>query len=131
MASEYPSDDIEAFTFSGRKVFQNEDVEQFRDACRPPRWKGEIYGNADEGEEALEGLRFRKEDGGRLYVWHDVEKDSEEEEILDRYLVIVDVCKGHTKNADFADILVLDRLYMMDGEQMVKVADLVAAACSK
>lgn len=93
------------------------------DACRPPRWKGEIYGNADEGEEALEGLRFRKEDGGRLYVWHDVEKDSEEEEILDRYLVIVDVCKGHTKNADFADILVLDRLYMMDGEQPVVAAE--------
>lgn len=123
MASEYPSDDIEAFTFSGRKVFQNEDVEQFRDACRPPRWKGEIYGNADEGEEALEGLRFRKEEGGRLYVWHDVEKDSEEEEILDRYLVIVDVCKGHTKKADFADILVLDRLYMMDGEQPVVAAE--------
>lgn len=115
MASEYPSDDIEAFTFSGRKVFSSEDVEQFRPACRAPRWIGEIYGSADEGEKAIEGLRFKKEADGRLFMWHDVER-SDEEEVTDRYLVIVDVCKGHTKNADFADILVIDRLSMMDGE---------------
>ena len=115
MASEYPSDDIEAFTYSGRKVFSSEDVEQFRPACRVPRWIGEIYGSADEGEKAIEGLRFKKEADGRLFMWHDVER-SDEEEVTDRYLVIVDVCKGHTKNADFADILVIDRLSMMDGE---------------
>lgn len=115
MASEYPSDDIEAFTYSGRKVFSSEDVEQFRSACRAPRWIGEIYGSADEGEKAIEGLRFKKEADGRLFMWHDVER-SDEEEVTDRYLVIVDVCKGHTKNADFADILVIDRLSMMDGE---------------
>ena len=115
MASEYPSDDIEAFTYSGRKVFSSEDVEQFRPACRAPRWIGEIYGNADEGEKAIEGLRFKKEADGRLFMWHDVER-SDEEEVTDRYLVIVDVCKGHTKNADFADILVIDRLSMMDGQ---------------
>ena len=122
MASEYPSDDIEAFTYSGRKVFNNEDVEQFRPACRAPRWKGEIYGNADEGAEALSGLRFRKEDDGRLFIWHDVEK-SEDEEVTDRYLVVVDVCKGHTKNADFADIVVFDRIYMIDGEPPVVAAE--------
>ena len=115
MASEYPSDDIEAFTYSGRKVFSSEDVEQFRPACRAPRWIGEIYGSADEGEKAIEGLRFKKEADGRLFMWHDVER-SDEEEVTDRYLVVVDVCKGHTKNADFADILVIDRLAMMDGE---------------
>lgn len=115
MASEYPSDDIEAFTYSGRKVFSSEDVEQFRPACRAPRWIGEIYGSADEGEKAIEGLRFKKEADGRLFMWHDVER-SDTEEVTDRYLVIVDVCKGHTKNADFADILVIDRLSMMDGE---------------
>lgn len=115
MASEYPSDDIEAFTYSGRKVFSSEDVEQFRAACRAPRWIGEIYGSADEGEKAIEGLRFKKEADGRLFMWHDVER-SDEEEVTDRYLVIVDVCKGHTKNADFADILVIDRLSMMDSE---------------
>ena len=115
MASEYPSDDIEAFTYSGRKVFSSEDVEQFRPACRAPRWIGEIYGSADEGEKAIEGLRFKKEADGRLFMWHDVER-SDIEEVTDRYLVVVDVCKGHTKNADFADILVIDRLAMIDGE---------------
>lgn len=122
MASEYPSDDIEAFTFSGRKVFSSEDVELFRPACRTPRWRGEIYGAADEGEKAIDGLRFKKSDDGQLFIWHDVET-SEEEEVLDRYLVVVDVCKGHTKNADFADILVIDRLFMMDGEPPVVAAE--------
>ena len=115
IASEYPSDDIEAFTYSGRKVFSSEDVEQFRPACRAPRWIGEIYGSADEGEKAIEGLRFKKEADGRLFMWHDVER-SDTEEVTDRYLVVVDVCKGHTKNADYADILVIDRLGMMDGD---------------
>ena len=122
MASEYPSDDIEAFTYSGRKVFSNEDVEQFRAACKAPRLKGEVYGAADEGEKALEGIRFKKEVDGRLFIWHDVER-SESEKVTDRYLVIVDVCKGHTKNADFADILVLDRLNMIDGEPPVVAAE--------
>ena len=122
MASEYPSDDIEAFTYSGRKVFSSEDVEQFRPACRAPRWIGEIYGSADEGEKAIEGLRFKKEADGRLFMWHDVEK-SDDEEVTDQYLVIVDVCKGHTKNADFADILVLNRQPMMDGEPPVVAAE--------
>ena len=122
MASEYPSDDIEAFTYSGRKVFSSEDVEQFRPACRAPRWIGEIYGSADEGEKSIEGLRFKKEADGRLFMWHDVEK-SDDEEVTDQYLVIVDVCKGHTKNADFADILVLNRQPMMDGEPPVVAAE--------
>lgn len=122
MASEYPSDDIEAFTFSGRKVFSNEDVEQFRSACRPPRFKGEICGAADEGEDALNNLRFKRDQDGLLYMWHDVDND-DEVEVLHRYLVTVDVCKGHTKTADFADILVLDRLPMIDGEPPVVAAE--------
>lgn len=112
MASEYPSDDIEAFAFSGRHVFQNADVEQFRPACKPPKWVGEIYGRADEGEDALENLRFVREENGRLFMWQDVERD-EEEEVLDQYLVVVDVCRGHTEKADFADIIVINRGYMM------------------
>ena len=48
---------------------------------------------------------------------------SDDEEVTDQYLVIVDVCKGHTKNADFADILVLNRQPMMDGEPPVVAAE--------
>lgn len=122
MASEFPSDDIEAFTFSGRRVFSNADVEQFRPACRPPKYKGDIYGRADEGEEALENLRFVREENGLLSMWQDVERD-DTEIITNRYLVVVDVCKGHTKNADFADILVIDRIYMIDAEPPSVVAE--------
>lgn len=122
MASEYPSDDEEAFAFSGRKVFHKDEVEQFRNACRAPRWIGEIYGRADEGEQALEGLRFKKHPDGRLYMWQDVEKD-DTDIVLHRYLVVVDVCKGHTETADFADILVLDRLPMIDGDPPEVVAE--------
>lgn len=123
MASECPSNDIEAFTFTGRRVFSNEDVEQFRSGCKPPKFRGEIYGYADEGEQALENLRLRKEENGRFFVWQDVEKDTDDEEVLDRYLVIVDVCKGQTKKADFADILVIDRIFMIDAEPPVVVAE--------
>ncbi len=122
MASEFPSDDIEAFTFSGRKVFSNDDVEQFRSSCRVARWRGEIYGNADSGEMALEGLRFKREENGRLLVWHDVER-YDDVEVTDRYLVVVDVCKGHTKDADYADIWVLDRMPMIDGDLPVMAAE--------
>lgn len=123
MASEFPSDDIEAFTFSGRKVFSSEDVEKFRGDCRAPRWRGDIFGLADTGKDAKEGLRFVKDKNGQLCMWHDVERDDYGEEVLDRYLVVVDVCKGHTKNADFADILVIDRIYMMWGDYPVVAAE--------
>lgn len=123
MAYMYPSDDVEAFLFSGRKVFAYEDVMQFKAACRPPRAIGEIYGRADVGEEAVKDLRFRKEEGGRLFMWSDVEKDTPDATVTDRYLVVVDVAKGHTEHADFADILVLDRLPIMDGDPPVVVAE--------
>ena len=77
---------------------------------------------ADDGEDALKNKKKKKENDGQLFMWHDVEKGSEEI-VFDRYLVVVDVCKGHTKNADFADILVLDRLHMMDGEPPVVAAE--------
>lgn len=121
MASEYPSNDIEAFTFSGNRVFASEDVKKLLKTCRPPKMMGEIYGRGNEGEEALENIRIRKEENGRLWIWQDVERD-EDEEISDRYLVVVDVCKGHTKRADYAVIAVFDRIYMMDGDKPSLVA---------
>ena len=121
MASEYPSNDIEAFTFSGTHVFKNEDIEQFRPACKPPKMIGEIYGREDTGKKALEKLRFKAEKDGLLWVWQDVEYD-DDEIVLYRYLVTVDVCKGHTKRADYSVITVFDRLYMMDMDKPTVVA---------
>lgn len=123
MASECPTNDIEAFSFSGRKVFYEEDVAQFKDGCKPPRLIGEVYGDADKEEKAIQNVRFRKDAEGRLFIWHDVEKGSEEEDVVDRYLVVVDVAKGMSQKADFADILVIDRLPMIDGDPPVIAAE--------
>lgn len=122
MASEAPSDDIEAFTFAGRKVFDDEDVERMRPSCKPPKLIGEIYGKWDSGAGCLEDIRIRKEENGRLKIWQDVEKDTPEERISNRYLVVVDVCKGMSAKADLAVIAVFDRLYMIDGEPPTIVA---------
>mgnify|MGYP006988862640 CR=1 FL=1 len=121
MASEYPSNDIEAFTFSGRRVFPDEDIEQFRAACRLPKYTGEVYGKDDTGTDALENLRFKREKTGRLFMWEDVEPD-EDEIVTERYLVVVDVCKGMSAKADWSVITVFDRLWMMEGEGPTVVA---------
>lgn len=121
MAAEYPSDDVEAFAFSGRKVFNDEDVEMFRPACRPPRWTGEIYGRDDIGAEALENLQFRQVRNGRLAIWEDVERD-DDEMVTDQYLVVVDVCKGTSEKADYAVIAVFNRILMLDSQPPAVVA---------
>lgn len=121
MASEYPSNDIEAFTFSGTRVFPDDDIERFRSACRPPKWMGEIYGKDDSGPDALENLRFKREKYGRLAMWEDVELD-DDEIVTERYLVVVDVCKGMSAKADWSVITVFDRLWMMEGEGPTVVA---------
>lgn len=122
MASECPSDDIEAFAFSGRKVFADEDIERLRPSCKPPKYIGEIYGKWDSGAEALEHLQFRKEKNGQLWIWSDVEPDEPDEKVTNRYLVVVDVCKGLSAKADFAVIAVFDRIWMMDGDPPSLVA---------
>ena len=121
MASEYPSNDVEAFTFSGRRVFPDDDIEQLRPACRPPKYTGEVYGKGDAGADALENLRFKREKYGRLAMWEDVEPD-EDEIVTERYLVVVDVCKGMSAKADWSVITVFDRLWMMEGEGPTVVA---------
>ena len=122
MASECPSNDIEAFTFSGRKVFSDDDIDKLRPSCKPPKYIGEIYGKWDSGAEALEHLQFRKEKNGQLWIWSDVEPDEPDEKVTNRYLVVVDVCKGLSAKADFAVIAVFDRIWMMDGDPPSLVA---------
>ena len=122
MASEAPSNDTEAFTFAGRKVFDDEDVKRMRSSCKPPKFVGDIYGKWDSGAGCLEDLRIRKEENGRLQVWQDVERDTPEERVNNRYLVVVDVCRGLSEHADLAVIAVFDRIYMIDGEPPTIVA---------
>ena len=113
MASEFPSDDIEAFVHSGARVFDKYHVEALRQSCRPPKYIGEVYADEDSGKGALKNVRFAEDGQGLFWVWSLPEIDTQEV-IKNRYLVVVDI-GGRSKGADFSVILVLDRLFMMDG----------------
>lgn len=49
MASEYPSDDVEAFVHSGARVFDKYNVEKFKKCCKAPKYVGDVYADGDEG----------------------------------------------------------------------------------
>lgn len=120
MAAEFPSDDVEAFVHSGARVFDKYKVEKLRKSCKPPKYIGEVYTDADEGKKALQNLRFVEDRQGLLHIWELPEED-EKEIVTDRYLTIVDV-GGRSNKADFSVILVLDRLFMSEGGKPVVVA---------
>jgi hypothetical protein len=144
MASEYPSDDIEAFVHSGARVFDRYKVEQFKPACRPPRYVGDVYADADTGEQALENVRFKADKQGLLWVWAmpDIpcgkadrgecgnvkdcwwgcpRREPAQEIVTDRYLVVVDI-GGRSHKADWSVIVVFDRMFMMEGGNPTVVA---------
>lgn len=120
MAAEYPSDDIEAFSYSGTKVFDRMQVESFRKGCKKPMYIGDVYGDGDEGKEALENLRFAEDKQGLLWIWKlpEIDKDYV---ITDRYEVVVDI-GGRSKGADYSVIAVFDRLFIGDGGKPELVA---------
>lgn len=120
MASEFPSDDVEAFVHSGTMVFDKYQVEAFEKACRPPRYVGDVYADGDEGEKALANLRFHEDRQGQLCIWSLPESD-EEVEVTDRYLTVVDV-GGRSAKADWSVILVIDRLNMIEDGRPAVVA---------
>jgi hypothetical protein len=120
MASEFPSDDIEAFVHSGARVFDKYHVDALKSSCRPPKHIGEVYADGDSGEGALKNVRFTEDGQGLFWVWSLPEIDTQET-IKNRYLVVVDI-GGRSKGADFSVILVLDRLFMMDGGKPSVVA---------
>ena len=112
MASEYPSDDVEAFVNSGAAVFDKYCVEAMRPTTKqPPRYIGDIYAYSDEGEDALRELRFKADAQGLLWVWNlpDPVRPDDSETVTDRYLTVVDV-GGRSHKADWSVIVVFDRL---------------------
>ena len=121
MASEYPSDDIEAFTHSGARVFDKVKVDQLRKSCRIPRFIGDVYGKEDEGEDALSDLHFSEDHQGLLWIWEKPEQETKNEFITDRYITAVDI-GGRSNKADWSVIVVFDRYWMMEGDKPVVVA---------
>lgn len=121
MAAECPSDDIEAFVNTGASVFDKYRVDPLYKACRDPRKVGDVYANADEGEAAMQGLRFAEDRQGLLWVWAMPDPQDPNEMVTDRYLTVVDV-GGRSSKADWSVIVVFDRFAMMDGGKPCVVA---------
>lgn len=121
MAAECPSDDIEAFVNSGAAVFDKYQVDKFRPACRAPRFVGDIYGDALDGDASLCNLRFAEDRQGVLWVWSLPDPPDPLEAVSDRYLAVVDV-GGRSNKADWSVIVVFDRIAMMDGDKPAVVA---------
>lgn len=120
MASEYPSDDIEAFVHSGAKVFDKYKVDNLKKSCRPAREVGDLVGRSRKGAESLLSLHFATDSQSDLWVWNFPETDPDEK-VTNRYLVIVDI-GGRSSKSDWSVILVLDRLFMASGGQPAVVA---------
>ena len=120
IASEYPSDDIEAFVHSGARVFDKYKVDRMKSTCRPPKEIGDVIGKSRKGADCIKDIHFNEDRQGLLWIWNHPEIDAEEK-VTDRYLVVVDI-GGRSSKADWSVILVLDRLYMIDGDKPVVVA---------
>ena len=112
MAAEFPSDDIEAFKHSGNMVFNVSHVDNLAKKCKAPSFVGEVQGDRISGREAISNLKFVEDSNGILKVWS---LPQETKDAIDgRYLVAVDI-GGRSKTADYSDIIVIDRYWMMFG----------------
>lgn len=109
MAAEFPSDDIEAFKNSGKNVFNIYQIDRFKEKCKAPLYIGEVQGRTPQGLQALSNLHFSPDHSGQLHIWA---LPVLKKKIANRYLTIVDI-GGRSKGADYSDILVLDRYWMM------------------
>lgn len=118
MASEYPSDDIEAFKHSGESVFDKYSVETLRSTCRPPLATGELRGCEASGKKALSRLVFNQSAQGLLKIW---EYPATDLKVSDRYIVVTDV-GGKSSKSDYSCIVVLDRYWLTQGEGPVVAA---------
>ena len=120
IAAEFPSDDIEAFVHSGARVFDPYLVAKLRGTCKPPVRRGELDAMGRTGKDCLRHLHFVDDSQGCLSVWEEPEIDPDER-VTHRYLVVVDI-GGRSAKADWSVILVIDRLYLMDNDKPVVVA---------
>lgn len=121
MASEAPSDDIEAFANSGANVFDRYQVNKLVPDCRTPIMTGDVIGAEIKGKGCMKNLRFTRDGQGILSIWEEPEAAPPSKIWRNRYLTIVDI-GGRGKKADWSVIVVLDRLFVADGGEPVVVA---------
>lgn len=118
MASEFPSDDIEAFANSGARVFRLERLTEMRPMCDAVAQQGDIDARAAAGPDSLRDVRFTPDSAGRLKVW-EMPRDTAGYD--DRYIVTVDI-GGRSAKADWSVVWVADRAPMAWGAPVRTVA---------
>lgn len=119
IASEFPSDDVEAFTSSGNRVFNKTSVERLRPDCRPPMFIGDISGRMPTGAESLIDIRITPDRDGFFRIW---EMPDTSFLHTHRYVLCCDV-GGTSAKSDYTDIVVLDRWWRTAGEGDAIVAE--------
>ncbi len=107
MASEAPSDDIECFTYSGRRIFSIKWIEYLRSLyVKNPIWMGDIIYRPDMPPHLSENK------DGEFRIW----RKPGREHIENRYLVIVDPGGRNKATSDPNVITVIDRMpLLIDG----------------
>lgn len=100
MMAEFPSNDIEAFTHTGKNVFDMTCLEELRRDCREPRWRGDVVAQY----KSLCNVRWCESESGLMKVWRMPEPTT----VRSRWVVAVDV-GGRSDRADWSVITVIDR----------------------
>lgn len=113
IASEFPSDEIEAFQSSGARFFSVSTIQKARRYNRPPLFVGDVFADALRGPESLKNIKIEPENQGRLSVWSMPETFTDVK-YTNRYVVSVDI-GGRSKEADDSVIKVYDRFWLMEG----------------
>lgn len=119
MCSEFPSTDVEAFQSTGSNYFPNDYTDEQYAHCLEPAFVGDIVGRADKGEDALQDLYLVPDPKGKLLVWRDADHQTK---MHNRYLVTVDLGKGHSASADNSVICVIDRYWQIEADGLPEVA---------
>jgi hypothetical protein len=110
MKSEFPSFAHEAFQSTGNPVFRLEDILRHSGNCIDPIATVDVVSDGDRGKEALQNVRFVKNERGNLQIW---EYPNKENNITRQYVVAVDI-GGRSDKSDPSCITVFNREYMME-----------------
>ena len=120
MASEYPSDDQEAFQSSGQRYFPFSVIQNARRFNIEPQFVGDVFADDVKGPSSLKNMKIEPYTNGNLSVWNlpDTEPGKKWE---NRYLVTVDI-GGRSKGADDSVIKVFDRIWLAEGGMLEPAA---------
>ena len=117
IATEAPTDDIEAFRASGRLIFDMYSIEALRrhekKGEKKPVFVGNIVGRYSKGHKAITTAHLTDYigDGEILKIWHHPDCLK----VANRYIVSVDI-GGRSKGSDYTVMTVIDRFPMMFGD---------------